>query len=107
MTGQEMETRDQSEDDDDNGKFDPSKLDFGFDKADFEGLKKAILAGGLGDDDHHDGQNDGIREEDVDKLEKMMRKLQAVREAGADLPEEQRKRMAARAVGEVMKELDV
>jgi hypothetical protein len=35
----------------------------------------------------------------------MMMKLQAVKDASAGLPEEQRKRMAARAVGEVMKEL--
>lgn len=34
-----------------------------------------------------------------------MRKLQAVREAGDGMPEEQRRRMAARAVGEVMKDL--
>ena len=46
-----------------------------------------------------------LNDEDVVKLEQMMRKLQAVRDLSSGLPEEQRKRMAARAVGEVMKEL--
>ena len=104
--------------------FDPESLDFGFDKADFEGLRQAIWnagqeapdtggpgpgattvpAGTVGatesrpDDDKLDG-------EEVQRLESMMRKLQAVRDRSAGLPEEQRKRAAARAVGQVMKEL--
>ena len=40
----------------------------------------------------------------VDGLERMMGKLMAVKEQSADLPEGQRKRMAARAVRELMKE---
>jgi hypothetical protein len=96
----------------DAGDLDPENLDFGFDSSDFEGLKKAIWdarprnepepgpggaaseasAGELGDDQ-------------VVKVEKMMRKLQTVREAGQGLPEAQRKRMAARAVREVMDDL--
>lgn len=35
----------------------------------------------------------------------MMLKLSAVRDMAAGLPEDQRRRMAARAVGEVMREL--
>lgn len=42
-------------------------------------------------------------EEDVRALESMMAKLQAVRENGADLPEEERRKMARKAVEEVMK----
>lgn len=48
---------------------------------------------------------DELDDEEVVKVEKMMRKLQAVKEAGEGLPDAQRRRMAARAVEEVMKEL--
>ncbi len=78
--------------------LDPASLDFGFDPADMVGLRRAIWgAGGEAGEEMGD--------EDVEKLEQMVRKLQAVRDTSAGLPEEQRKRMAARAVGEVMKEL--
>lgn len=46
-----------------------------------------------------------LDDEEVRKLDRMMRKLQAVRDLSAGMPEDQRKRLAARAVGEVMKEL--
>ncbi|KAI5461680.1 hypothetical protein BGZ63DRAFT_240729 [Mariannaea sp. PMI_226] len=46
-----------------------------------------------------------LDDEEIAKVERMMRKLQAVREAGEGMGEEQRKRMAARAVEEVMREL--
>jgi hypothetical protein len=88
--------------------FDPESLGFGFDREDFVGLRKAIWGGGGSGDEGIKGQeeeDEEVGEEDVQKLEKMMLKLQAVRDASAGLPEEQRKRMAARAVGEVMKEL--
>ncbi|KAL6700796.1 hypothetical protein J3F84DRAFT_359259 [Trichoderma pleuroticola] len=55
--------------------------------------------------------NDGVAldrdldDEDVAKVEKMMRKLQAAREMGEGMSEAQRKRLAARAVEEVMREL--
>ncbi|KAM0189975.1 hypothetical protein ACHAPQ_002099 [Fusarium lateritium] len=102
--------------------LDPQKMGFGFDKSDFEGLRHAIweasqdvdespetskaetdkkdipdgtAAGGLGE----------LDEDEIAKIEKMMRKLQAVREAGEGMGEEQRKRMAARAVEEVMRDL--
>ncbi|KAJ8124328.1 hypothetical protein O1611_g9314 [Lasiodiplodia mahajangana] len=48
---------------------------------------------------------ESLDDEDVQKIERMMVKLQAVRESNAGLPEEQRKRAAAKAVAEVMKEL--
>ncbi|KAL2126105.1 hypothetical protein VTI74DRAFT_1690 [Chaetomium olivicolor] len=87
--------------------FDPESLDFGFDKEDFVGLRNAIWdEGSHGEGSKEKDEDDGeVGEEDVQKLERMMLKLQAVRDATAGLPEEQRKRMAARAVGEVMKEL--
>lgn len=70
-------------------------------REDFEGLRKAIWEakeGGGGDEEMED-------EEDVKKLERAMLKLQAVRDRGVGMTEEQRKRMAKQAVGEVMKEL--
>lgn len=52
-----------------------------------------------------EGEGDQLGDEDIKKVEQMMRKLQAVRDMSAGLPEEQRKRVAARAVGEVMRDL--
>jgi hypothetical protein len=96
------------QDEEEDGEFDPESLDFGFDREDFVGLKKAIWGGG-GDGEGSKGEDgekdDELGDEDVQKLERMMLKLQAVRDATAGLPEEQRKRMAKRVVGEVMKEL--
>jgi hypothetical protein len=92
--------------------FDPESLDFGFDREDFVGLRKAILTGGMGDTDADDPKGDrkddddeNLDDEEIQKVERMMLKLQAVRDASAGLPEEQRKRMARQAVGEVMREL--
>ncbi|KAH6641248.1 Alpha/gamma-adaptin-binding protein p34 [Chaetomium tenue] len=105
LAGVEAKGQRGGDDDDD---FDPEKLDFGFDREDFLGLRKAIWsgAGDGGEGAEGGGGEDGeVGEEDVQQLERMMMKLQAVRDASAGLPEEQRKRMAARAVGEVMKEL--
>ena len=118
----------QGADDDDGIELDPENLDFGFDKEDFEGLKRAIWEARVereGDDgdsrgtggkpDGHDPASaqarntddgdDELGDEDIQKVEQMMRKLQAVKDISAGLPEDQKKRMAARAVGEVMKEL--
>ena len=114
----------------DEKELDPESLDFGFDRADFAGLRKAIWSG-AGEIEHapeHDknasgsrtepstavpgnvskaeaGSDDEVDDDDVIKVERMMRKLQAAREAGDGMGEEQRRRMAARAVAEVMKEL--
>lgn len=115
-------------DDDDGAELDPENLDFGFDREDFEGLKKAIWEARVereGDDGDNqaiggkssdldqasaqakntDDGGDELGDEDIQKVEQMMRKLQAVKDMSAGLPEDQRKRMAAKAVGEVMKEL--
>lgn len=114
--------------DDDGAELDPENLDFGFDREDFEGLKKAIWEARVereGDDGdsqatggkpsdldqasaqakNTDDGGDELGDEDIQKVEQMMRKLQAVKDMSAGLPEDQRKRMAAKAVGEVMKEL--
>lgn len=119
---------DRGADDEDGTDLDPENLDFGFDREDFEGLKKAIWEARVereGDDGGNqaiggkpsdldqasaqakkpDDGGDELGDEDIQKVEQMMRKLQAVKDMSAGLPEDQRKRMAAKAVGEVMKEL--
>ncbi|PKS07257.1 hypothetical protein jhhlp_005859 [Lomentospora prolificans] len=118
------------DDDDDDG-----DSDFGFhgDRSDFEGLRQAILEASLEregidinsladapaeaskkdtsakretkGDGEADDDGEEVGEEDVQKLEKMMSKLKAVREMGEGMPEEERRRMARRAVDEVMREL--
>ncbi|KAI1660613.1 hypothetical protein F4813DRAFT_386806 [Daldinia decipiens] len=94
--------------------LDPENLDFGFDREDFAGLKQAIWNSGKGEDflngepstdtsKKDDGED--MNDEEIRKIERMMVKLQAVRDTSAGLPEDQRKRVAAKAVAEVMKEL--
>ncbi|GAB1314439.1 hypothetical protein MFIFM68171_04649 [Madurella fahalii] len=104
VKGKEKQKKEEGEED---YEFDPESLDFGFDREDFVGLKKAIWAGGSGGtgEGSKDDDEEKLDEEEVRKLERMMLKLQAVRDASTGLPEEQRKRMAKQAVGEVMKEL--
>lgn len=109
--------------DQDEGDLDPGSLEFGFDKRDFEGLKAAILEAQMEREGQEGGEQpkddvavppegskagqekDGLGDEDVQQVEQMMQKLLAVRDMGAGLPEDQRKRLAARAVGEVMRDL--
>ncbi|KAI6784928.1 uncharacterized protein J7T54_008022 [Emericellopsis cladophorae] len=127
------------EDPDENGDqkdLDPESMGFGFDRADFEGLRKSIWTSGQVQDEEtqpvgglregaqaadaasipvssraepptteNNQQGSGLVDEDLEKVEKMMRKLQAAREAGEGMSEAQRKRMAARAVEEVMREM--
>lgn len=103
---------------DENGKRpepEPESLDFGFDREDFAGLKQAIWnAGQENEEDFLNGEpskqapgkDDGDEADDeIRKIERMMVKLQAVRDTSAGLPEDKRKRVAAKAVAEVMKEL--
>ncbi|EQB43891.1 hypothetical protein CGLO_17408 [Colletotrichum gloeosporioides Cg-14] len=122
-------------DDGDEFDFDPESLDFGFDRADFEGLKKAIWNleqeqqqvddedEGKDGDKKKDGEGskdatkreaakaaadeeeERLDAEEIEKLEGMMRKLQAVRDMSAGMPVEQARKMAKKAVSEVMKEL--
>ncbi|KAK3328294.1 alpha and gamma adaptin binding protein p34 [Cercophora scortea] len=99
--------------------LDPAAMGFGFDQQDFEGLKRAIwnsaqegddeaAAGGEGKGTAAAGEEDDdtpLNEEEIQKLERMMLKLQAVRDRSAGMPEGQRRKMAKDAVDEVMKEL--
>lgn len=104
----------------DDDELDLEDMNFGFDREDFEGLKKAIWEAKM----EREGLGDGVQpveetaegsgtaeadkegdDDDIQKVEQMMRKLQAVRDLSAGLPEEQRKKMAAKAVGEVMRDL--
>ncbi|KAL8812210.1 MAG: hypothetical protein Q9200_001215, partial [Gallowayella weberi] len=66
------------------------------------GLREAILP----HDELGNGEEDGDeqkRDMQVVELETMMMKMQAVKERGASMPEEDRKRLAAKAVREIMK----
>ncbi|TFB04604.1 hypothetical protein CCMA1212_004081 [Trichoderma ghanense] len=56
-------------------------------------------------DKEDEAQDRDLDDEDVAKVEKMMRKLQAAREMGEGMGEAQRRRLAAKAVEEVMREL--
>ncbi|KAK3685123.1 alpha and gamma adaptin binding protein p34 [Podospora appendiculata] len=101
--------------------LDPATMGFGFDQQDFEGLKRAIWNSAQDGDeaaaDSAAGKEKGAAEEveeeddtplneaEIQKLERMMLKLQAVRDRSAGMPEGQRKKLAKDAVDEVMKEL--
>ncbi|KAF4983681.1 hypothetical protein FZEAL_968 [Fusarium zealandicum] len=120
----DFETSSTKAQEDDGGDVDPQKMGFGFDKADFEGLRRAIWEAGQEAEEPAEpsktetdkktqgseglssgGGFEDLDDEEVAKVERMMSKLQAVREAGEGMGEEQRRRMAARAVEEVMREL--
>ncbi|KAK0667009.1 hypothetical protein QBC41DRAFT_279655 [Cercophora samala] len=116
---------DDEEEDDGDKEFDPKGLGYGFDKEDFEGLKRAIWEQigegtttttttwedekrgkeGQGGEEEEEEEEEEIGDDDIKNLEQMMLKLQAVRDMSAGLPEQQRKRMAKHAVEEVMREL--
>ncbi|KAL8686507.1 MAG: hypothetical protein Q9224_005428, partial [Gallowayella concinna] len=66
------------------------------------GLREAILPHdevGKGEEDTDEKEGDM----QVAELETMMMKMQAVKERGANMPEEDRKRLAAKTVREIMK----
>ncbi|KZZ92902.1 Alpha/gamma-adaptin-binding protein p34 [Moelleriella libera RCEF 2490] len=71
-------------------------LGFALDPADQESLQKALW-----------GDSEEPSEAKVEHVEELMQRLRVVREAGEGLPEPQRRRMAARAVQEAMKELQL
>ena len=68
------------------------------DMDDFGDLQQAILPPAS-----FSGANTDLDDASIQQVEAAMRKLQAVRELGVGMPENQRRRMAARAVGEVMR----
>ena len=70
------------------------------------GVDMAALGKGLVEDREEGGRREELAgEEDVQALERMMTRMQAVRDLGADVPEEQRKRLAAKTVREVMRKI--
>jgi hypothetical protein len=80
--------------------------DFGREEAEMTAELFGLKASLLGEEDDaegfEDGSGDGDQKGQVDDLDKMMSKLMAVKEQSADLPEAQKKRMAAKAVRELM-----
>ena len=62
------------------------------------GLKMAVRREGEDGEDEGDGGDEGVEE-----LENMMLKMQAIKDMGADMPEGERRKFAARAVRDVMK----
>ncbi|KAK8116921.1 uncharacterized protein PG998_005202 [Apiospora kogelbergensis] len=88
--------------------LDPKDLDFEAKDAARTGELDASNGGSGGSgggSSSKEEEDNKLDEAEIQKLEGMMRKLQAVRDMSAGLPEDQRKRMAAKAVGEVMKDL--
>ncbi|KAG9239034.1 hypothetical protein BJ875DRAFT_449250 [Amylocarpus encephaloides] len=81
---------------------DADSLGFGIDPKEMEeemkGMKQAIYGG-------NGAEGDDDQDEEVEKLQAMMLKMQAVRDMGVDLPESERKRLAAKTVGEIIKTL--
>ncbi|KAH6642286.1 hypothetical protein C7974DRAFT_408851 [Boeremia exigua] len=60
---------------------------------------------GMKDALHGDDSEGELDDKDVEELETMMRKMVAIKEMGEGMPEAERKRFAAKAVNDIMKEL--
>jgi hypothetical protein len=84
---------------------DPDNLGLGITGDDADALRAAILGTPRTGGDIRAEDDDVGDSSDVDKVERMMQRLLAAREAGQGMGEEQRRRLAARAVAEVMREL--
>ncbi|CAG8052336.1 unnamed protein product [Penicillium olsonii] len=69
------------------------------------GLRMAIERGGGDGDEDEDGHDDDDKEIDVETMESLMMRMQAIKDMGSDLPEAERKRFAAKAVQDIMREL--
>ncbi|KAJ5319303.1 Alpha/gamma-adaptin-binding protein p34 [Penicillium brevicompactum] len=70
------------------------------------GLRMAIeRGGGDGADEDEDGPNADDGELDVESMESLMMRMQTIRDMGSDLPEAERKRFAAKAIQDIMREL--
>ncbi|KAL8694465.1 MAG: hypothetical protein Q9218_000877 [Villophora microphyllina] len=69
-------------------------------ETDSTGMHEAILT-----HDQDGGQGDSEGDMQVQKLESMMLKMQALKEKGAALPDEERRKLAAKAVREIMKSM--
>ncbi|PVH89844.1 hypothetical protein DL98DRAFT_508082 [Cadophora sp. DSE1049] len=89
-----------------NDSDDAGSIGFGLDAADkaemekeMRGMKQAIYGSG------NDGEEEEPNDQDVEDLQALMLKMQAVRDLGADMPEAERKNFAAKAVSDIMKKL--
>ncbi|CAF9904275.1 MAG: hypothetical protein HETSPECPRED_003496 [Heterodermia speciosa] len=74
---------------------------------DESGAREPILSGPSSkskEESNRDTVDEGTDDE-IQELEGMMLKLQAIKDMGADLPEAERRKMAAKAVGDLMKEM--
>ncbi|KGO69669.1 Alpha/gamma-adaptin-binding protein p34 [Penicillium italicum] len=69
------------------------------------GLRMAIERGGGDGDERDDSDHDGEDEIDVESMEALMMRMQAIRDMSSELPEAERKRFAAKAVQDIMREL--
>ncbi|KAJ6127307.1 hypothetical protein N7523_002919 [Penicillium sp. IBT 18751x] len=65
------------------------------------GLRMAIERGG----DGHDDSESENEEDQVESIEALMLRMQSIRDMSADMPEAQRKRFAAKAVQDIMRDL--
>ncbi|KAI9763281.1 MAG: hypothetical protein M1840_000763 [Geoglossum simile] len=96
----------ETEDQDDGGR----ETGFSAEAAELEqeivGLKMAIYGNGLAEEDE-DASGGGGKDQEfqVEQLEAVMLRLQAVRDMSAGLPEAEREKLAAKAVGDIMKTL--
>ncbi|OAA53857.1 alpha-/gamma-adaptin-binding protein p34 [Cordyceps fumosorosea ARSEF 2679] len=84
---------------------DLENMDFGLGQTDLDVLKRALFTHQDSEQDGPDKSEQDVNDQDVAKVEAMMRRLQAAREAGETMGETQRRKMAAKAVEEVMREL--
>ncbi|KAF7909320.1 uncharacterized protein EAF01_003038 [Botrytis porri] len=99
--GEGIDLGDFEDDDDDN-----KSIGFGIEAAELEvemfGMKQAIN----GESSKKTNPDEEVESEDgVEQLEALMLRMQAVKDMGADLPEAERKRFAAKAVNDIMKTL--
>ncbi|KGO47700.1 Alpha/gamma-adaptin-binding protein p34 [Penicillium expansum] len=70
------------------------------------GLRMAIERGGGDGDETDDSDHDnGDDEIDVESMEALMMRMQAIKDMSSELPEGERKRFAAKAVQDIMREL--
>ncbi|RCI11409.1 hypothetical protein L249_7702 [Ophiocordyceps polyrhachis-furcata BCC 54312] len=95
-------------DDDDDDDDEDEDLNLGLGKADLDALKQALWSAQEqeeGDSNRSQINDEDPSGEDLTKLEFMMRKLQAVRLAGSDMSDDQRRKVTAEAVAEVMRQL--
>jgi len=113
-----LEANDWAMNDDDDGGIDFDELldddgegstGIGMEAAQLEmeifGMKQAIYGEDEDSEKEKGGEGEEEEEDSVEKLEAMMLRMQAVKDMGADLPEAERKKFAAKAVNDIMKTL--